>query len=121
MRQKEQIIHQKRSKKLRKGDRVCVITGTSKGQSGLVLRVTDKAVVVQGLNLKKKHVKKSQQNPKGGVVEIEAPIHISNVRVCDETGKPLKLKVERNEKNEGSLYWMNGDQKVVYRSLMKPK
>ncbi len=115
------VVNQNRSKKIRKGDRVVVITGNCKGQSGAVLRVTEKAVVVQGLNLKKKHVKRSQQNPKGGIVEIEAPIHISNVAICDENGKRLKLKVERNEKNEGSLYWINGDQKVVYRSLKKPK
>jgi large subunit ribosomal protein L24 len=119
---KKQVFNTNRSKKIRKGDRVVVISGASKGQAGPVLRIASDRVVVQGLNMKKKHVKPSQRNPKGGVVEIEAPIHISNVAVCDEAGKALKLKVERNaETGEGTLYWMKDNEKVVYRSLKKPK
>jgi len=119
---KKKVFNTNRSKKIRKGDRVCVTSGASRGQSGVVLRVVVDRVVVQGLNMKKKHVKPSQQNPKGGVVEIEAPIHISNVAVSDETGKALKLKIERNaETGEGTLYWMKGNEKVIYRSLKKPK
>jgi large subunit ribosomal protein L24 len=110
-----------RSKKIRKGDKVVVIAGSSKGQSGAVLRFVGERVVVQGLNLKKKHVKPSQQNPKGGIIEIEAPMHISNVCLADESGKPLKVKVERDKKGEGVLYFMQDKERVVYRSLKTPK
>jgi large subunit ribosomal protein L24 len=112
---------QKRGKKIRKGDRVVVICGTSKGQSGTVLRMVENRVIVQGLNLKKKHVKPSQQNPKGGIVEIEAPINISNVAPCDETGKKIKLKVSKEENGDRVLYWMKGDEKVIYRAMRAPK
>ena len=110
-----------RSKKIRKGDKVLVIAGNCKGQSGTVLRYEDDRVVVQGLNLKKKHVKPSQQNQKGGVVEIEAPIHVSNVCVCDDNGNPLKLKIGRDQEGQSHLYYMNGSEKVIYRQIKSPK
>jgi len=72
------------------------------------------------LNLKKKAVKPSQQNPKGGFIEIEGPIHISNVCVCDASGAPLKLKVARDAEGVGSLYTMKNNERVVYRSLKTP-
>lgn len=109
----------KRSKKVRKGDKVVVRTGNYKGQTGTVLRVTDKGVIVQGLNLKKKHVKKTEQNPKGGIVEIEGPIHISNVAVCDEAGKAIKLKMEVTQEGERNLVWMKDGQKTIYRSMKR--
>lgn len=111
----------KKSKKIRKGDKVVVIAGNSKGLTGQVMQVRTEHVVVQGVNMRKRHVKPTQQNPKGGVVEIEAPIHVSNVAICDEQGKRLKLKVERDATGEGKLYWMNGSEKVIYRSLKTPK
>ena len=67
--------------KIKKGDTVIVIAGTSKGQSGDVLKVipeTEKALV-EGLNIVKKTVKKTQDTPQGGFMEIEAPIAISNL------------------------------------------
>jgi large subunit ribosomal protein L24 len=110
-----------RSKKIRRGDKVVVTTGTCKGQSGTVLRYEDDYVVVQGLNLKKKHVKPSEQNPKGGILEIEAPIHVSNVCVCDENGAPLKLKLARDADGQGQLYYMKDNEKVIYRQIKSPK
>ena len=110
-----------RSKKIRKGDIVVVIAGNCKGQSGTVLSYKDDRVVVQGLNMKKKHVKPSQQNQKGGIVEIEGSMHVSNVCVCDDNGTPLKLKLQRDANGEGQLYYMNGSEKVVYRQIKSPK
>ena len=110
-----------RSKKIRKGDKVVVTAGAHKGQSGTVLRYKDDRVVVQGLNFKKKHVKPSEQNPKGGILEIEAPIHISNVCVCDENGAKLKLKLDRDASGQGQLYYMKNDEKVIYRQIKSPK
>ena len=67
-------------KRIRKGDQVVVITGKNKGQKGEVLRVLDDKVVVQNVNLVKRHTKQNHQaNQPGGIVEREAPIHISNV------------------------------------------
>ena len=67
-------------KRIRKGDQVIVIAGKNKGQKGEVVRVTDEKVVVQNVNIIKRHTKPNPQaNQPGGIVEREAPIHISNV------------------------------------------
>ena len=67
---------------VKKGDVVLVLSGADKGKSGRVLRVIpDKdRVVVEGVNMIKRHSRPTQRNPKGGIVEKEAPIHISNVK-----------------------------------------
>ena len=111
----------KRTKKIRQGDKVVVTAGNCKGQMGTVMRFQGERVVIQGLNMKKRHVRPSQAQPKGGVVELEAPIHISNVRPCGEDGKPLKLRAERAAKGEAQLYYMDGGKKVVYRSMKSRK
>lgn len=84
--------------KIKKGDTVIVIAGTSKGQTGSVRKVmpeTEK-VLVEGLNLVKKTVKKTQDNPQGGFMEIEAPIAISNLMLyCSKCKKGVKVSVER--------------------------
>ena len=81
--------------KIRKGDRVKVIAGRSKGKIGDVLRViaADERVVVSGVNVIKRHTKPNPQRQiKGGVIEREAPLHASNVQmVCPECGKPTRL------------------------------
>ncbi len=70
--------------KIKKGDRVVVTTGRSKGQTGDVLRVIrdEDRVLVQGVNMVKRHTRPSQAGP-GGIVEKEAPLHISNVAHID--------------------------------------
>ena len=75
--------------RIRKGDRVLVITGKNKGQKGEVLRVAADRVVVQNINIIKRHTKANPQaNQPGGVIEREAPIHISNVMLLNAmTGK----------------------------------
>jgi len=71
--------------KIKKGDNVKVLAGTSKGEVGRIVRVIPKMnrVVVEGVNMIKKHQKPSAANPQGGIVEMEAPIHISNVTLVD--------------------------------------
>jgi len=79
--------------KVRKGDRVFVLTGKDKGRTGEVLRVLPKEgrVVVQGVNVVKKHQRPAPGNP-GGIVEIEAPIHVSNVAHLDpDSNKPTRV------------------------------
>ena len=79
---------------IKKGDKVVVIAGKDKGKVGTVLEVLRKEdrVVVEGVNIIKKHVKNSQDAPQGGRVEKEAAIHVSNVALQDpETGKPTRV------------------------------
>jgi len=79
--------------KIKKGDRVIVITGRDKGRTGEVLRVIpDEArVVVQGVNLVKRHQRPTPTSP-GGIIEKEAPIHISNVAHIDpKSEKPTRV------------------------------
>ena len=78
--------------RIRKGDQVLVITGKNKGQRGDVLRVGDDRVVVSNVNLIKRHTKPNPQaNQAGGIVEREAPIHLSNVQLFN----PATNKGER--------------------------
>ena len=79
-------------KRIRKGDHVVVIAGKNKGQRGDVLRVGDDRVVVSNVNLIKRHTKPNPQaNQAGGIVEREAPIHLSNVQLFN----PATNKGER--------------------------
>lgn len=78
------------SKWIRKGDRVLVIAGNDKGKSGEVLSRGEERIIVQGINVRKKHLKRTQETQGGRIVEMEVPIHISNVCLCDKDGKKLK-------------------------------
>ncbi len=73
--------------RIRKGDLVEIVTGNDRGKRGRVLRVlNDKGrVAVEGVNLRWKHMRKSQQHPQGGRVRRETPVHMSNVMLVDET------------------------------------
>jgi len=93
------------------GDTVKVISGTSKGSEGKVLRIdrSKDRVIVEGVNVVKKHVKPSASNPQGGIEEVEAGIHISNVMVVnggvasrigrkkDENGKLVRYSKKNGE------------------------
>lgn len=78
-------------KRIKSGDEVIVIAGKSKGHIGKVLRVIDDAVVVEGGNLIKKHIKPNPQKPenKGGIIAREAPLHVSNVAHYNPVTKRL--------------------------------
>ena len=84
------------------GDNVRVITGSNKGKEGKVLRVLRKEnrVIVDGVNIVKKHVKPNRTNETGGILETEAPIHISNVKVLDKTSKKKEEKKETKKVKE---------------------
>ena len=79
---------------VRKGDNVEVISGNHKGSSGKVLEVIARKqrVLIEGVRLIKKHLKKSQDNPQGKIAEREGPIHISNVRVLERGERAAKGK-----------------------------
>lgn len=80
---------------IRKGDMVIVTAGNDRGATGEVLRVIPKEdrVVVQGVNIRVKHLKPTQANPKGGIVRREMPIHSSNVSPVVD-GKPTRVRFE---------------------------
>ncbi|MGX7060052.1 50S ribosomal protein L24 [Vagococcus humatus] len=79
---------------VKKGDKVKVISGKDKGKEGVVLTALPKKdrVIVEGVNMIKKHEKPSAVAPQGGIVETEAPIHVSNVMVIDPSnGEPTRV------------------------------
>jgi large subunit ribosomal protein L24 len=86
--------------KIRRGDRVKVIRGNHAGAEGTVLRVErDKnRVVIEGVNLRKRHRKPSQTEPEGGIISFEAPVHASNVMLIDpSTGEPTRVRRQVGE------------------------
>ena len=91
--------------KIRKGDRIVVLTGKDKGRQGAVSKVFPKEsrVLVDGLNMVQRHTRPSQGDPQGGIKNKEAPLHVSNVAVVDSKGKPTRVG-----------FRMDGDKKVRF-------
>ncbi|WP_299335975.1 50S ribosomal protein L24 [uncultured Psychroserpens sp.] len=91
--------------KIKSGDTVRVIAGDHKGTEGNVLKVLkDKnKAIIEGVNMVKKHTKPSAQNPQGGIVEKEAPIHMSNLSLLTSKGETTRVG-----------YKMEGDKKVRF-------
>lgn len=90
--------------RVKKGDSILVLAGEHKGQTGKVLYVDTlkSAVLVEGVNMKKKHQRPSQKSPKGGVVSMEMPIHISNVSLyVNIDGKPKPTRISRKIIDDG--------------------
>ncbi len=88
--------------RIKKDDIVYVRSGTNKKKTGKVLRIINDTVIVEGVNVKWKHLKPTQNAPKGGRIQKEAPIHISKVQPVDpKTGKGtrVKFKTENGEKH----------------------
>ena len=79
--------------KIKKGDRVMVLTGKDKGRQGAVLQVMPKEsrVMVEGLNMVQRHTRPTQSDPQGGIKHKEASLHLSNVAVVDSAGKPTRV------------------------------
>ncbi|HEX7943302.1 MAG TPA: 50S ribosomal protein L24 [Phenylobacterium sp.] len=93
------------SAKIKKGDRVVVLTGKDKGRQGAVLKVLpkDERVVVEGLNMVQRHTRPTQMDPQGGIKNKEASLHLSNVAVVDSKGKATRVG-----------FRMEGDKKVRF-------
>ena len=89
--------------KFKKGDKVKVTVGKDYGRDGIIERLYPKqgTVLVTGVNMVKKHLKKSEQNPQGGVAEVSRPLAVSNlILICPKCKKPSKIgyKIEKGEK-----------------------
>lgn len=97
--------------RIKKGDKVKVITGAYKGTIGEVTKAFPKEdkVIVEGVNMVKKHLRPAQQNPDGGIVEKEAKIHVSNVMLYDEKAKQAsRVKYEMKDGKKVRVYKKSG-------------
>ena len=85
--------------RIKKGDRVVVLSGKDKGKTGDVTRALPKEgkVVVSGVNVATRHRKPDQANPQGGLERIEAPMHISKVAIATAEGKPTRVRFETQD------------------------
>ena len=85
--------------RIKKGDRVVVLSGKDKGKTGDVTRALPKEgkVVVSGVNVATRHRKPDQANPQGGLQKIEAPMHISKVAIATADGKPTRVRFEMQD------------------------
>ncbi len=89
---------------VKKGDKVVIISGKDKGKQGEVLQAFPKndRVTIKGLNVVKKHVKPNNEYPEGTIIEVEAPIHVSNVMHVDpKTGEPTRIGRKFQENKDG--------------------
>ena len=88
---------------IKKGDIVYVLAGEDRGKEGRVLKVLvqKQKALVEGINMVTKATKPNAQHPQGGLIKMEAPVHISNLSLIDpKSGKPTRISCRRNEKGE---------------------
>lgn len=105
---------------IRKGDKVVVLSGNEKGRTGTVLRKMADKVVIQGVNIRKKHARrqhKQAQTPT--ILEVETAIHLSNVALCGEDDRAIKAKTRLLPTGEKELYYMKDKKEVVLRVIRK--
>jgi large subunit ribosomal protein L24 len=108
------------NRRLRPGDEVVVIAGNDKGRVGKILSCNTDRIVIEGVNVRKKHMKPTQQNKKGQIIDIECPIHISNVKPSVE-GKAVKLRARFNKEGKKELYYLDGNKQSLFRPTKKTK
>jgi large subunit ribosomal protein L24 len=104
------------SKWIKKGDTVKVIAGNDKGSVGEVLAVSSNKIIVKDVNKRKKHLKKTQENQQGQILEIERPINRSNVMLSTTEGTVIRLKTKSKE-GKKVLYYMLQEKEVEYRTI----
>ena len=87
------------AQKIKKGDKVVILSGKDKGRTGEVVKAMPKdgKVVVSGINVHARHRKPSQLNPQGGIERKEAPLHVSKVAIATADGKPSRVRFEVRE------------------------
>ncbi len=103
---------------IKKGDKVLVTAGNERGRTGTILRRKGDKVVIQGMNIRKKHAKRRTQVQTPTIIEMEMPIHISNVTLCDDEGKRIRVKVRQTKKDKKLIY-SHGEKEVEHRTLRK--
>jgi large subunit ribosomal protein L24 len=105
----------RRKLNIKKGDTVMVIAGDSKGQQGrvLVVNADKEKILVEGVNMVSKHARPTNKTPKGGIIQKEAPIHISNLKVIDGTGKPTRVGRKLDEKTNKMVRYSKKSGEVI--------
>ena len=108
-----------KNKWINKGDKVLVICGNDKGKVGEVIARKKDRILIQGINVRKRHMKSREQGRKSEIVSMEMPIHISNISICNTEGKKLKLKVKHGDDGSKELIFLDNGKEESYRTLRK--
>lgn len=108
-----------KKKWIRKGDKVVVIAGNDKGKVGEVLQLNGEKILVKGVNVRKKHMKRRDQNSRSEIISIECPVNVSNVALCKDDGSKIKLNVSLDKDGSKNLVYNDGKKQVVHRTLKK--
>ncbi len=100
---------------IKKGDTVLVISGNDRGKQGRVLDIDTekKRAIVEGVNMVKKHTRPNADNPKGGIIESEAAVHISNLKVVDAKGNATRVGRKKDEKTGKSVRYSKKSGEVI--------
>lgn len=107
------------SKWIKKGDTVVVISGNDKGKVGEVISRNKERVLVQGVNIRKKHAKRQTKAPGAEIIEIEMPIHVSNVSLCNKENRPVKVKVRFAADGAKELFYLEQGKEIKFRQVKK--
>ncbi len=107
------------NKWIRKGDRVVVVAGNDKGKIGNVITRSEDRILIQGINIRKRHAKSKVRGTPSQIIEMEVPVHISNVALCSSDGKAVRVKVRALPSGEKELYYNRDGKDVVHRKVVK--
>jgi len=105
--------------RLRSGDTVIVVSGNDRGKRGKILGRKGRGFIVEGVNVRKRHLRQQQQGAQkqGGIIEMETPILACKLAPCTAEGKVLRLKVRVGEAGQRELVYQDGARTVVYRQI----
>jgi len=109
-----------KSRWIKKDDRVLVISGNDRGKMGTVVAKKGERILVQGVNIRKRHMKSRDQKHRSEIVNIERPIHISNVVLCHADGRRLKVRSRVGEDGGKELFYFDKGKEISYRKFRKP-
>ena len=100
---------------VKKGDTVLVLSGNDKGKQGKVMSVDPKSrrAIVEGVKIVSKHTRPNAEHPQGGIIKQEAPIHISNLMVVDNSGKPTRVGRRKDEKTGKSVRYSKKTGEII--------
>ncbi|MCD4698567.1 MAG: 50S ribosomal protein L24 [Bacteroidales bacterium] len=100
---------------IKKGDSVMVIAGNYKGQQGKVLFIDleKSKAIVEGVNMVSKHTKPNAENPKGGIIQKEGSVHISNLKLIDGSGNPTRIGIRLDAKTNKSVRYSKKTGEVI--------
>jgi len=107
----------KMSRRIRKGDKVIVLSGSERNKQGEVLSCSGEFALVQGINMRTSFIKKNQQYPQGMLLRKEAPIRLCKLRVCNSEGVAVKLRARLNDQGEKELYYIQNGESVIHRNM----